>query len=183
MLSDGTIKKLLRQKRIVIEPTPNDSSIQPASVDLKLDSKFAIMSSHEYPYIDPAAGTKHQTGVVETEEFFLHPNEFVLANTLEWVEIPRDIVAQVDGKSSLGRMGLLVHATAGFIDPGFKGRITLELSNVATLPIRLTYQMFIAQLTFLYLDKPAERPYGSKGLGSKYQGQREVSAALPKREE
>jgi dCTP deaminase len=178
MISDGTIQKLMAEQRIVIDPEPEPKAYQPASIDFKLDNEFGIMDTHLLSYIDPSEGTQGYTRTVKADEFYLHPGEFVLASTYEWVEVPKDVIAQVNGKSSLGRMGLLVHATAGFVDPGFKGRITLELSNVANLPIKLTYRMYICQLVFMFLDKSCLRPYGSSGLGSKYQEQQRVTAAL-----
>lgn len=176
MLSDGTIRRLLRTKHLVIDPAPLNQAFQPASVDLSLDDTFLVMDTHLISHIDPREPAAY-TRRVQTPEFYLHPGEFVLASTYERVEIPADLICQVNGKSSLGRRGLLIHATAGFVDPGFKGKITLELSNVSTLPILLTVHMLIAQVTFMYLDKPAERPYGTVGLGSKYQNQDSVQSA------
>lgn len=177
MLSDGTIRKLLHNKDLVIDPAPMDTDIQPASVDVRLDSAFARLDHHGFGFIDPIEGAEAHTVKFESEAFYLRPGDFILGSTIERVEIPKDLICQVNGKSSLGRMGLQVHATAGFVDPGFKGNITLELSNVATLPILLRKDMRIAQLTFMYLDKPALRPYGTPGLGSKYQNQESVQAA------
>lgn len=177
MLSDGTIRKCLREKRLVITPEPMDRDIQPASIDVRLDKYFARLDHHGFGFIDPVEGTEGHTIKFEAEATYLRPGDFLLGTTIEHVEIPRDMICQVNGKSSLGRMGLQVHATAGFVDPGFKGNITLELSNVATIPILLTMDMRIAQLTFMWLDRPAERPYGTPGLGSKYQNQESVQAA------
>src|SRR5687767_13076516 len=149
--------------------------IQPSSVDVRLDRYFRLFDNHKYPVIDPAAEQPDLTHLVETEPedaFVLHPGEFVLASTYERVTLPDDIAARLEGKSSLGRLGLLTHSTAGFIDPGFTGHVTLELSNVATLPIKLWPGMKIGQLCFFRLSSPAEHPYGSGASGSRYQGQR-----------
>lgn len=177
MLSDGTIRRMLRDKKLVIDPKPDDERIQPASVDVLLDNEFILTNTHGIGFIDPQKGMENGRKISGASELYLHPGEFILGSTFEWVEIPNDVICQVNGKSSLGRMGLLVHATAGFVDPGFKGRITLELSNVATLPILLRPGMKIAQLTFMYLDRPSERPYGHPDLKSKYQNQITVRGA------
>ena len=174
ILSDGTIRRLLAEGRIRIEPT-EESFIQPASVDVRLDRTFLAFRRHTTSDIDPWQTNDSLMEPVTVEEgqpFILHPGEFVLGTTLERLTLPEDIVARIEGKSSLGRLGLLIHATAGFVDPGWSnGQITLELSNVAPLPIRLWPGMKIAQFSFMQMDAPAKRPYGHPDLGSKYQGQ------------
>lgn len=154
--------------------------IQPSSIDVRLDKFFRLFDNHKYPFIDPAAEQPELTRLVEVtedESFILHPGEFVLASTYEAVTLPDDVAARLEGKSSLGRLGLLTHSTAGFIDPGFSGHVTLELSNVATLPITLWPGMKIGQLCFFRLSSPAEHPYGSAQYGSRYQGQRGPTAS------
>ena len=154
--------------------------IQPSSVDVRLDRFFRLFDNHRYPYIDPAEDQPELTRLVETpagEAFILHPGEFVLGSTYEEVALPDDIAARLEGKSSLGRLGLLTHSTAGFIDPGFTGHVTLELSNVATLPIMLWPGMKIGQMCFFLLSSPAEQPYGSAAYLSRYQGQRGPTAS------
>jgi dCTP deaminase len=149
--------------------------IQPSSIDVRLDKFFRVFDNHKYPHIDPAADQSDLTREVEVasdETFVLHPGEFVLGSTYEVVTLPDDIAARLEGKSSLGRLGLLTHSTAGFIDPGFSGHVTLELANVATLPIKLYPGMKIGQLCFFRLSSPADNPYGSEKYGSRYQGQR-----------
>jgi len=174
ILSDGTIRKLLAEGRIVIEPL-DESHIQPASVDVRLGDTFLAFRRHMNTDIDPFQTNDALMERVDVEEgrpFILHPGEFVLGTTLERLTLPDDVVARIEGKSSLGRLGLLIHATAGFVDPGWaNGQITLELSNVAPLPIRLWPGMKIAQFSFMQMDAPAEVPYGHPSLGSKYQGQ------------
>ncbi len=148
--------------------------MQPSSIDIRLDRFFRVFENHRYPHIDPAQEQSELTREVEPvgdEPFILHPGEFVLGQTSEWVELPDDLVARLEGKSSLGRLGLLIHSTAGYVDPGWKGNLTLELSNVANLPIALYCGMKIGQISFFEMSSPVERPYGSKELGSKYQGQ------------
>ncbi len=175
VLSDRTIKEELARGRIVIEPLDPDC-IQPSSVDLHLDRQFRVFRNSRLPYIDVRSSMDDLTDLIEIEPdrpFILHPGEFALGSTLERVALPDDTVARLEGKSSLGRLGLLIHSTAGFIDPGWDGHLTLELSNVANLPITLYYGMKIGQISFLRMTTPVERPYGSAGLGSKYQGQRE----------
>jgi dCTP deaminase len=174
ILSDRTIRDQLAAGRIQLEPF-EDQLIQPASVDVRLDHYFRVFLNHTMPVIDVKKNLEELTRLVEIEDgnsFVLHPGEFVLGSTLERVTMPDDLVARVEGKSSLGRLGLLIHSTAGFIDPGFDGHITLELSNVANLPITLYPGMKIGQISFLTMTTPADAPYGSSGLGSKYQGQR-----------
>ena len=173
VLSDRTIKEELEKGHIVISPLdPND--IQPASVDLHLDRNILVFANSRRPYIDVKEGLEDLTQMVEIQEdspFILHPGEFVLGNTLENIELPADLVARLEGKSSLGRIGLVIHSTAGFVDPGWKGHLTLELSNLARLPITLYRGMKIGQISYLRLTTPADRVYGSPSLGSKYQGQ------------
>ena len=173
VLSDHDIGASIESGQIVIRPyDPGD--LQPSSVDLHLDRRFRVFRNNRYPYIDVRAPQPDLTElltVADDEPFVLHPGEFVLGLTLEWVELPNDLVARLEGKSSLGRLGLLIHSTAGYVDPGWKGNLTLELSNVANLPIALYYGMKIGQISFYQMSSPVERPYGSKELGSKYQGQ------------
>ncbi len=174
LLSDRDILSEIEAKRIVIEPY-DEAMIQPSSIDFRLDRFFRVFENHRYPHIDPAADQSDLTREVEPtgdEPFILHPGEFVLGSTFEVVTLPDDLAARVEGKSSLGRLGLLTHATAGFVDPGFSGHVTLELANVATLPIKLYPGMKIGQLCFFRLSSPAEHPYGSEKYGSRYQGQR-----------
>ena len=173
VLSDRTIKEEIAAGRLVIDPLdPQD--IQPGSVDVHIDRVFRVFKVSSRPFIDPRQPMDDLTDEVIIEEgapFFIHPGEFVLASTLEVLSLPDDILAQVEGKSSLGRIGLLIHATAGFVDPGWTGKLTLELSNVAKMPIALHFGMKIGQLSFLRMSTPVDRPYGSPGLRSKYQGQ------------
>jgi dCTP deaminase len=174
LLSDRDIKAELDAGRVVLEPA-DPAMVQPSSVDVRLDKFFRLFDNHTYPVIDPSQDQPELTRLVEAqpgEPFVLHPGEFVLASTLEVVTLPDDIAARLEGKSSLGRLGLLTHSTAGFIDPGFSGHVTLELSNVATLPILLWPGMKIGQLCFFRLSSAAEQPYGTKSAGSRYQGQR-----------
>lgn len=180
VLSDRTIKEEIAKGRIVIEPLAL-SCIQPASIDLHLDKKLLVFRRQRYPsYIDIRQNLSDLNELVEIDEdnaFFLNPAEFVLASTLELLTLPDDIVGRLEGKSSLGRIGLLIHSTAGYVDPGWQGHLTLELSNVAKLPIALYYKMEIGQISFLQLTSPVDRPYGSPGLGSRYQGQTEPTAS------
>jgi dCTP deaminase len=174
LLSDRDILAEIEAKRIIVEPY-DEAMIQPSSIDFRLDRYFRVFENHRYPHIDPAADQSDLTREVEPEgeeAFILHPGEFVLGSTLEVVSLPDDLAARVEGKSSLGRLGLLTHATAGFVDPGFSGHVTLELANVATLPIKLYPGMKIGQLCFFRLSSPAQHPYGSAKYGSRYQGQR-----------
>lgn len=174
LLSDRDILAEIEQQRIQVEPY-DESMIQPSSIDFRLDRFFRVFENHKYPHIDPAADQSDLTRVVEPEgddAFILHPGEFVLGSTFEVVTLPDDLAARVEGKSSLGRLGLLTHATAGFVDPGFSGHVTLELANVATLPIKLYPGMKIGQLCFFRLSSAAAHPYGSEKYGSRYQGQR-----------
>ncbi len=179
LLSDRDIRAEIDNQRIVLEPW-DESMVQPSSVDVRLDRLFRLFDNHKYPHIDPAQDQPDLTRIVEVEAdepFVLHPGEFVLGATYEVVTLPDDIAARLEGKSSLGRLGLLTHSTAGFIDPGFSGHVTLELSNVATLPITLWPGMKIGQLCFFRLSSPAEHPYGSERYGSRYQGQRGPTAS------
>jgi dCTP deaminase len=174
VLSDGTILQLVQEARIKIDPW-DPKLVQPASVDLRLGDSFRVFHNHRTSAIDlrdPPANLTEEVTVPAEESFVIHPGEFCLGRTLEWVELPDDIVARIEGKSSLGRLGLIVHATAGFCDPGWQGTLTLELNNLTRVPIKLTPGLPIAQLSFMTLDRPAQRPYGSPGLGSHYQGQR-----------
>lgn len=174
VLSDRTIRRLLQEGAIEIDPY-DDSLLQPSSVDVRVDRFFRVFHNARYPYIDVREPQEDLTELVEIEgesPFILHPGEFVLGSTLERIRLPDDHVARLEGKSSLGRLGLLIHSTAGFVDPGWNGHVTLELSNVANLPITIYYAMKIGQLSFVQLTEPAERPYGTGDLGSKYQGQR-----------
>jgi dCTP deaminase len=179
VLSDGTITELVEAGRIRIDPWSPDH-VQPASIDLRLGDSFRVFTNHEVSAIDLADVPENLTKEVvvsEGETFVIHPGEFCLGRTLEWVELPDDIVARIEGKSSLGRLGLIVHATAGFCDPGWKGTLTLELNNLTRVPIILRPGLEIAQLSFMTLDRPALRPYGSADLGSHYQGQRAATAS------
>ncbi len=173
IFSDRTIKESVAAGHIIIDPY-DEAMVQPSSVDLRCGSVFRVFENHRYPLIDPKAPQEDLTTPVEgsaAEPFILHPGEFVLGSTLEIIGLADDVVARLEGKSSLGRLGLLIHSTAGFIDPGFKGQVTLELSNVANLPIAIYPGMKIGQVSFYQLSTPAEHPYGSAGAGSKYQGQ------------
>lgn len=174
VLSDRTIRRLIAEGRIGVEPL-DQGLIQPSSIDVRVDRFFRVFRNARYAYIDVKEPMEDLTELVEVEggeAFILHPGEFVLGSTLERVTLPDDLVARLEGKSSLGRLGLLIHSTAGFVDPGWDGHVTLELSNVANLPITLYAGMKIGQLSFVQLTEPAESPYGSAGLHSKYQGQR-----------
>jgi dCTP deaminase len=174
ILSDRSIREELAAGRIVIDPL-DESCIQPSSVDLHIDRYFRVFRNHTMGYIDVKQDMEELTELVEIKDddtFILHPGEFVLGSTAERVALPDDLVARLEGKSSLGRLGLLIHSTAGFVDAGWDGHLTLELSNVANLPITLYPGMKIGQISFLRMTTPADQPYGSKGVGSKYQGQR-----------
>lgn len=173
IFSDHTIKEAVATGRIVVDPY-DPAMVQPSSIDLRCDAAFRVFENHRYAIIDPKEpqeGLTVQVDATADEPFILHPGEFVLGSTLEFIGLADDIVARLEGKSSLGRIGLLIHSTAGFIDPGFHGQVTLELSNVAGLPIVIYPGMKIGQVSFYQLSTPAERPYGSPGMGSKYQGQ------------
>jgi dCTP deaminase len=175
VLSDRTIRQEIESGRIVIDPF-EASNVQPSSVDVRVDRQFRVFHNARYPFIDVRQPMDDLTELVEItddEPFILHPGEFVLGQTLERVTLPDDLVARLEGKSSLGRLGLLIHSTAGFVDSGFSGNLTLELSNVANLPITIYHGMPIGQISFMRMDGPVERPYGSGEAGSKYQGQAE----------
>ncbi len=180
ILSDRDIRAEIAAGRIVIDPfTPE--AVQPSSVDLHLDRRFRVFRNSRYPYIDVRTDQPELTELVEIagdEPFILHPGEFVLGSTFERVELPNDLVARLEGKSSLGRLGLLIHSTAGYVDPGWEGNLTLELSNVANLPITLYDGMKIGQISFQRLTSPAEVGYGDARIGSKYRGQRDPTASL-----
>ncbi|MDG2025485.1 MAG: dCTP deaminase [Acidimicrobiales bacterium] len=174
ILSDRTIREQLEAGRIIIDPLDPDG-LQPSSVDLRLDRWFRVFRNHTMSHIDVKTNLEELTQLVEVEEdeaFILHPGEFVLGSTLERVAVPDDLVARLEGKSSLGRLGLLIHSTAGFVDAGFDGQLTLELSNVANLPITLYPNMKIGQISFQQMTTAADVPYGSGNLGSKYKHQR-----------
>jgi len=179
VLADRDIRAELEARRIRIEPY-DPADLQPSSIDLHLDRSFRVFRNNRYAFIDvrqPQPDLTELLSIGDEEPFILHPGEFVLGQTLEWVELPDDLVARLEGKSSLGRLGLLIHSTAGYVDPGWRGTLTLELSNVANLPIALYYGMRIGQISFFRLSSPVERPYGSKELGSKYQGQSQPTAS------
>jgi dCTP deaminase len=174
VLSDRTIRRYISEGRIEIDPF-DEELVQPSSVDVRVDRYFRVFHNARYPYIDVKQPQEDLTELVEVDgetPFILHPGEFVLGSTLERIRLPDDLVARLEGKSSLGRLGLLIHSTAGFIDPGWDGHVTLELSNVANLPITIYHAMKIGQVSFVQLSEPAETPYGGEGIGSKYQGQR-----------
>ncbi|MFE1646486.1 dCTP deaminase [Microbacterium sp. P01] len=179
LLSDRDIRAEIDAKRIGLDPW-DSSMVQPSSVDVRLDRYFRLFDNHKYPFIDPAEDQPDLTHLIEVrpdEAFILHPGEFALGATFEQITLPDDVAARLEGKSSLGRLGLLTHSTAGFIDPGFSGHVTLELSNVATLPIKLWPGMKIGQLCFFRLSSAAESPYGSGPYGNRYQGQRGPTAS------
>ena len=173
VLSDRTIRRLLGEGQIEIDPF-EEGLVQPSSVDVRVDRFFRVFRNSRYPYIDVKQEQEELTELVEIDDetpFILHPGEFVLGSTLERIRLSDDLVARLEGKSSLGRLGLLIHSTAGFIDPGWDGHVTLELSNVANLPITIYFGMKIGQISFVQMTEPAETPYGAGSLGSKYQGQ------------
>lgn len=179
LLSDRDIRSNLDSGRIALDPY-DPAMIQPASIDVRLDRWFRLFDNHRYAVIDPSQEQPELTRLVDVgpdEPFILHPGEFVLGATYERVTLPSDIAARLEGKSSLGRLGLLTHSTAGFIDPGFTGHVTLELSNTATMPIKLWPGMKVGQLCFFQLSSPAEHPYGQGAQGSRYQGQRGPTAS------
>ena len=179
ILSDRTIREEVEAGRIEIDPFDPDC-VQPSSVDLHVDNSFRVFHNARHPFIDVKQELPDLTEVVEVkpdEPFILHPGEFVLGSTLERVRLPHDLVARLEGKSSLGRLGLLIHSTAGYVDPGWDGYLTLELSNVANLPITIYPGMKIGQISFFRLTTEADTPYGSDRAGSKYQGQRGPTAS------
>lgn len=173
ILSDRTIKERIADGSIIIEPF-DEAAVQPSSVDLRLDKFFRVFRNHTLGLIDVKKNLEELTELVEVSDqdpFILHPNEFVLGSTAERIAIESDLVGRIEGKSSLGRLGLLIHTTAGFVDAGWDGQLTLEFSNVASLPITLYPGMKIGQISFMQMTSPADNPYGSSKLGSKYQGQ------------
>lgn len=179
LLSDHDIRAELESGRVRLDPY-EPAMIQPSSIDVRLDKYFRLFDNHRYAVIDPAMEQPELTRLVEVptgEPLVLHPGEFVLGSTYEQVTLPDDVAARLEGKSSLGRLGLLTHSTAGFVDPGFTGHVTLELSNVATLPIQLWPGMKVGQLCFFRLSSPADQPYGAGASGSRYQGQRGPTAS------
>jgi dCTP deaminase len=179
LLSDRDILAEIDAGRVALDPF-DPGMIQPSSIDVRLDKFFRVFDNHKYPHIDPAADQSDLTREIEVlddDAFILHPGEFVLGSTYELVTLPDDIAARLEGKSSLGRLGLMTHSTAGFIDPGFSGHVTLELANVATLPIKLYPGMKIGQVCYFRLTSPAQNPYGSATYGSRYQGQRGPTAS------
>ena len=179
LLSDRDIRAEVQTGRVRVEPY-DEAMVQPSSIDVRLDRFFRVFENHKYSVIDPSVEQSELTREVEVgpkEFFILHPGEFVLASTYEIISLPDDLAGRLEGKSSLGRLGLLTHSTAGFIDPGFSGHITLELSNVANLPVKLFPGMKIGQLCLIRLSSPAEHPYGSALYGSRYQGQRGPTAS------
>jgi dCTP deaminase len=179
VLSDRDIAAAIAKGRVAIKPY-DAADLQPSSVDLHLDRSFRVFRNNRHAFIDvraPQPDLTEMLTIADDEPFVLHPGEFVLGQTLEWVELPDDLVARLEGKSSLGRLGLLIHSTAGYVDPGWKGTLTLELSNVANLPIALYFGMKIGQISFFEMSSPVDRPYGSAGLGSKYQGQSQPTAS------
>jgi dCTP deaminase len=178
VLSDATIREEIAAGRLVFDPY-DETLVQPSSVDVRLDNAYRVFHGSRHPYIDVRKPMDDLTELVRSKEgepFILHPGEFVLGQTLERVKLPHDLVARLEGKSSLGRLGLVIHSTAGFVDPGFEGNLTLELSNLATLPITLYEGMPVGQISFMRMDRPVERPYGEEG-GNKYQGQAEPTAS------
>ena len=179
VLSDRTIRRLIGEGRIGIDPY-EAQLLQPSSLDVRVDRYFRVFRNSRYPFIDVKQAQEELTELVEIDDetpFILHPGEFVLGSTLERVRLPDDLVARLEGKSSLGRLGLLIHSTAGFIDPGWDGHVTLELSNVANLPITIYPGMKIGQISFMQMTEPAETPYGASVIGSKYKGQRGPTAS------
>jgi dCTP deaminase len=179
LLSDRDIRAQIDSGRVRLQPY-DEAMVQPSSIDVRLDKYFRLFDNHKYPFIDPAEDQPDLTRLIEVEPdepFILHPGEFVLGSSFEVVTLPDDLAARLEGKSSLGRLGLLTHSTAGFVDPGFSGHMTLELSNVATLPIKLWPGMKVGQLCFIRLSSPAENPYGSAKYDSRYQDQRGPTAS------
>ena len=179
LLSDSDIRSYVASGRVRLKPW-DPEMVQPSSVDIHLDRFFRLFDNHKYPVVDPAADQPELTRLIEVSadgEFVLHPGEFVLGATYERVTLADDVAARLEGKSSLGRLGLLTHSTAGFIDPGFSGHVTLELSTTATLPIKLYPGMKVGQLCFFQLSSPDERPYWAGATGSRYQGQRGPTAS------
>lgn len=184
ILSDKTIRAELKKGKLVIEPL-GEKAIQPSSIDLRLGYQFRLFTPSRRPYIDPRNHIEDYSQNVEIKKddfLTVHPGEFILGTTFERLEIPDYLVARLDGRSSLGRLGVMIHATAGYVPPGWKGHLVLEISNVGTLPIALYPEMRVCQVSFERLTEPAEKPYGSRGLGSKYQGQKGVAISKLDRE-
>ena len=176
ILSDKTIKEYLKEGKIVIEPLKDEKQIQPSSVDMRLGDEFKVFKVIRKPYIDPKdeediASYMESTTVKEGDAFIIHPNEFALATTSEYVKVPEDLVARVEGRSSMGRLGVTMHVTAGFIDPGFEGKITLEISNIGAMPVALYAGQRVCQIVFETMTTPSEIPYGHPSRNSKYMGQ------------
>ena len=176
ILSDKDIKRYLEEGEIVIEPLLDEKQIQPSSIDMRLGDEFKVFKVIRKPYIDPKdeediASYMESTTVEKGEAFIIHPNEFALATTLEYVKVPEDLVARVEGRSSMGRLGVTMHVTAGFIDPGFEGKITLEISNIGTMPVALYPGQRVCQIVFETMTSPSEMPYGHPERNSKYMGQ------------
>ena len=176
ILSDKTIKEYLEEGKIVIDPLKDEQQIQPSSVDMRLGDEFKVFKVIRKPYIDPKdeediAEYMESSTVPEGEAFIIHPNEFALATTQEYVKVPDDLVARVEGRSSMGRLGVTMHVTAGYVDPGFEGRITLEISNIGAMPVALYPGLRVCQLVFETMTTPAELPYGHPKRNSKYMKQ------------
>ena len=176
ILSDKTIKEYLEEGKIVIDPLKDEQQIQPSSVDMRLGDEFKVFKVIRKPYIDPKdeediAEYMESSTVPEGEAFIIHPNEFALATTQEYVKVPDDLVARVEGRSSMGRLGVTMHVTAGYVDPGFEGRITLEISNIGAMPVALYPGQRVCQLVFETMTTPAELPYGHPKRNSKYMEQ------------
>lgn len=176
ILSDKTIKEYLKEGKIVIDPLKDEKQIQPSSVDMRLGDEFKVFKVIRKPYIDPkdeedVSSYMESSTVEEGEAFIIHPNEFALATTLEYVKLPDDLVARVEGRSSMGRLGVTMHVTAGFIDPGFEGKITLEISNIGAMPVALYPYQRVCQIVFETMTTPSELPYGHPDRNSKYMGQ------------
>jgi dCTP deaminase len=179
LMSDRDIRASIEAGQIGLEPL-DMNLLQPSSFDVRIDRFFRLFDNHKYAFIDPAEPQEELTRFIEVapdEPFILHPGEFVLGSTYEFVKLPDNVAARLEGKSSLGRLGLVTHSTAGFVDPGFNGHVTLELSNMATLPIKLWPGMKIGQLCFFQLSSPSETPYGSAKYLNRYQGQRGPTAS------
>ena len=176
ILSDKSIKEYLKEGKIVIDPIKDEQQIQPSSVDMRLGDEFKVFKVIRKPYIDPKdeediAEYMESSTVPEVEAFIIHPNEFALATTQEYVKVPDDLVARVEGRSSMGRLGVTMHVTAGYVDPGFEGRITLEISNIGAMPVALYPGQRVCQLVFETMTTPAELPYGHPKRNSKYMNQ------------
>lgn len=184
ILSDKTIREEIKKGRLVIEPFEKEA-VQPSSVDLRLGYEFRIFNSAMLPFIDPRNHIKDYTDVIKLKKnkfIVIHPGQFILGTTLERFKIPSNLVARLEGRSSLGRLGIMIHSTAGYVDPGFKGILVLEISNVGSLPLALYPEMPICQISFAYLTTPAENPYGSRKVRSKYQGQRTATPSKLEKE-